>query len=96
MIFTLFWESQENIKFNMSIYVAGTVFGGLVGRIFSGFIATTFSYEYVFYSLSVAILISILLIRKLDFNGDANIIKPRISDVINILNKRYYLVSTKH
>ena len=49
---------SENIKFNMSIYVAGTVFGGLVGRIFSGFIATTFSYEYVFYSLSVAILIS--------------------------------------
>ena len=48
---------NENIKFNMSIYVAGTVFGGLVGRIFSGFIATTFSYEYVFYSLSVAILI---------------------------------------
>jgi YNFM family putative membrane transporter len=25
---------NENIKFNMSIYVAGTVFGGLVGRIF--------------------------------------------------------------
>ena len=83
---------NENIKFNMSIYVAGTVFGGLVGRIFSGFIATTFSYEYVFYSLSVAILISILLIRKLDFNGDANIIKPRISDVINILKDKRFLI----
>jgi MFS family permease len=83
---------SENIKFNMSIYVAGTVFGGLVGRIFSGFIATTFSYEYVFYSLSVAILISILLIRKLDFNGDANIIKPRISDVINILKDKRFLI----
>ncbi|HRM77450.1 MAG TPA: MFS transporter [Aliarcobacter cryaerophilus] len=81
---------NENIKFNMSIYVAGTVFGGLVGRIFSGF--TTFSYEYVFYSLSVAILISILLIRKLDFNGDANIIKPRISDVINILKDKRFLI----
>ncbi|MFW3328056.1 MFS transporter, partial [Aliarcobacter butzleri] len=45
---------KENVKFNMSIYVAATVFGGLIGRIFSGFIATTFSYEYVFYSLSLA------------------------------------------
>ncbi|MDX4011708.1 MFS transporter [Aliarcobacter skirrowii] len=83
---------KDNIKFNMSIYVAGTVFGGLVGRIFSGFIATTFSYEYVFYSLSVAIFISILLIKKLNFNGEANIIKPKISDVVNILKDRRFVI----
>ncbi|MCT7446220.1 MFS transporter [Aliarcobacter skirrowii] len=83
---------KDNIKFNMSIYVAGTVFGGLVGRIFSGFIATTFSYEYVFYSLSVAIFISILLIKKLNFNGEANIIKPKISDVLNILKDRRFVI----
>lgn len=83
---------KENIKFNMSIYVAATVFGGLVGRIFSGFIATTFSYEYVFYSLSLAILISITLIKKLDYNGDATIIKPKINDVINILKDKRFVV----
>ncbi|MDX4050233.1 MFS transporter [Aliarcobacter skirrowii] len=83
---------KDNIKFNMSIYVAGTVFGGLVGRVFSGFIATTFSYEYVFYSLSFAIFISILLIKKLDFNGEANIIKPKISDVVNILKDRRFVI----
>src|SRR5574344_1105249 len=83
---------KENIKFNMSIYVAGTVFGGLVGRIFSGFIATNFSYSYVFYSLSIAILISIILINKLEFDGLANIIKPKISDVLNILKDRRFAV----
>ncbi|WP_228155823.1 MFS transporter [Aliarcobacter skirrowii] len=83
---------KDNIKFNMSIYVAGTVFGGLVGRVFSGFIATTFSYEYVFYSLSVTIFISILLIKKLNFNGEANIIKPKISDVLNILKDRRFVI----
>ncbi|MDX4048775.1 MFS transporter [Aliarcobacter skirrowii] len=83
---------KDNIKFNMSIYVAGTVFGGLVGRVFSGFIATTFSYEYVFYSLSFAIFISILLIKKLNFNGEANIIKPKISDVLNILKDRRFVI----
>ncbi|WP_228703451.1 MFS transporter [Aliarcobacter skirrowii] len=83
---------KDNIKFNMSIYVAGTVFGGLVGRVFSGFIATTFSYEYVFYSLSFAIFISILLIKKLNFNGEANIIKPKISDVVNILKDRRFVI----
>ncbi|AXK48158.1 MFS transporter [Aliarcobacter trophiarum] len=83
---------KENVKFNMSIYVAGTVFGGLVGRIFSGFIATNLSYEYVFYSLSLAIFISIILIKKLEFDGEANIIKPKFSDVLNILKDRRFMV----
>lgn len=83
---------KDNIKFNMSIYVATTVFGGLIGRIFSGFIATTFSYEYVFYSLSLAVFISILLIKKLNYVGDTSIIKPKIDDVLYILKDRRFVV----
>lgn len=77
----------------MSIYVAATVFGGLVGRIFSGFIATNFSYEYVFYSLSVAILISLFFINKLDYEGEATMVKPKIKDISLILkDKRFVLI----
>ncbi|CAM3837368.1 MFS transporter [Arcobacter cloacae] len=84
---------KKNIKFNMSIYVAATVFGGLVGRIFSGFIATNFSYEYVFYSLSVAILISLFFINKLDYEGEANMVKPKIKDITFILkDERFVLI----
>jgi MFS transporter, YNFM family, putative membrane transport protein len=84
---------KENIKFNMSIYVASTVFGGLVGRIFSGFIATNFSYQFVFYSLSAALLVSLFLIQKLDYEGDATIVKPKLHDILFILkDKRFVLV----
>lgn len=84
---------KKNVKFNMSIYVASTVFGGLIGRIFSGFIATNFSYEYVFYSLSVGIFISLFLIQKLDYEGDATIVKPKLNDILDILkDKRFMLV----
>jgi YNFM family putative membrane transporter len=84
---------KENVKFNMSIYVAATVFGGLVGRVFSGFIATSFSYQYVFYSLSIAILISIYFIKKLTYEGEANIVKPTIHDVVEILkDRRFFMV----
>lgn len=82
---------KENIKFNMSIYVAATVFGGLVGRVFSGFIATSFSYEYVFYSLSLAILVSIYFINKLTYEGEATIVKPKLYDVIEILKDRRFI-----
>ena len=83
---------NENIKFNMSIYVASTVFGGLVGRIFSGFIATNLSYEFVFYSLSLAILVSIYFISKLSYEGEATISKPKITDVMEILKDKRFLI----
>jgi MFS transporter, YNFM family, putative membrane transport protein len=83
---------KVNIKFNMSIYVASTVFGGLVGRIFSGFIATNFSYEFVFYSLSAALLLSLFLIRKLDYEGDATIVKPKLDDILIILKDRRFVL----
>ncbi|WP_368028708.1 MFS transporter [Arcobacter sp. s6] len=81
---------KENIKFNMSIYVASTVFGGLIGRVFSGFIATNFSYQFVFYSLSLAILISIYFISKLSYEGEANIIKPQLSHISEILKDKKF------
>ncbi len=83
---------KDNIKFNMSIYVASTVFGGLVGRIFSGFIATNFSYQFVFYSLSIALFISILLIQKLDYEGNAQVVKPKLKDILHILKDRRFLL----
>ena len=84
---------KQNVKFNMSIYVAATVFGGLVGRLISGYIATKYSYEVVFYSLSFGIFISLFFIKKLDYEGDANVVKPKISDVINILrDSRFFMI----
>ena len=82
---------KENIKFNMSIYVAATVFGGLIGRVFSGFIATNFSYQYVFYSLSFAILESIYFINKLTYEGEATIVKAKLYDVIEILKDKRFI-----
>jgi YNFM family putative membrane transporter len=84
---------KQNIKFNMSIYVASTVFGGLVGRVFSGFIATTFSYEYVFYSLSFAIALSLILVKQFTYEGEASLNKPKLKDITNILkDKKFVLI----
>ncbi len=84
---------KQNVKFNMSIYVAATVFGGLVGRLISGYIATTFSYEAVFYSLSIGLFISLFFIRKLNYEGDANVVKPKLSDISNILkDSRFFTI----
>lgn len=83
---------KENIKYNMAIYVAATVLGGMIGRIFSGAIATSFSYEYVFYSLSLAIFISLFFVKKLKYEGDATLSKPSFSDITNILKDRRFVL----
>ena len=86
---------KDNIKHNMAIYVAATVLGGLIGRLVSGAIATSFSYEYVFYSLSFTIFISLFFVKKLSFEGEAKLNKPKLKDVTNILkDKRFLFVYT--
>lgn len=85
-------SDKENIKLNMSIYVASTVFGGLVGRVFSGFIAEEFGWRIVFFSLSFALLIGLYFIKKLSFEGDANLVKPKLNDITNILKDKRFIV----
>lgn len=41
--------------------------------------------KYVFYSLIVALLVSVYFISKLSYEGEATIVKPKISDVTEIL-----------
>jgi len=83
---------KKNIHFNMSVYVASTVFGGLIGRVMSGFIATEFNWRFVFFSLSLALFISLFLIRSLDLNINAKLTKATLHDVTNILKDRRFTI----
>lgn len=85
-------NDKEKTKVNMSIYVASTVFGGLVGRVFSGFIAEEFGWRMVFFSLSLALLIVLFFIMKLNFQSDTDMVKPKIKDVTNILKDKRFIV----
>ncbi len=85
-------SDKTNIKKNMSIYVAATVFGGLIGRVMSGFIATEFGWRMVFLSLSFALLLGLYFIKQLSFEGEANINKPKLLDIINIFKDRRFAI----
>lgn len=83
---------KDNIKFNMSIYVATTVFGGLIGRVISGFIASEFGWRMVFFSLSFALLLGIYFISKLSFEGEASLSKAKVNDIVSILRDKRFIV----
>lgn len=85
-------SDKENTKRNMSFYVAATVFGGLIGRVMSGIIATQLGWRYVFFSLSIALLIGLYFIAKLNFEGEAKLTKAKISDALMILKDKRFAV----
>ncbi len=85
-------SDKKNTKLNMSIYVAATVFGGLMGRVMSGFIATEFGWRMVFFFLSVALLLGLYFIKKLNLSVETNMTKPKVKDVINILKDKRFVV----
>ncbi|WP_331774787.1 MFS transporter [Sulfurospirillum sp. 1612] len=81
---------KENVKFNMSLYVAATVFGGIVGRVGSGVIATNFGWRIVFISLSVQLLFALYFVRKIQYTGETKMVKAKLSDVLSILKDRRF------
>ena len=83
---------KKNIQFNMSIYVASTVFGGLIGRVMSGFIATEFGWRVVFFSLSFALFIAFYFIKNLNLDINAKLTKASVKDVMNILKDRRFAI----
>jgi YNFM family putative membrane transporter len=86
-------SDKENTKLNMSIYVASTVFGGLVGRIMSGYIATEFGWRTVFLSLSFALLIGLYFMQNISNNTESNTSKVKIIDIAHILkDKRFFII----
>lgn len=85
-------SDKEQIKVNMSIYVAATVFGGLIGRVMSGVIATEFGWRAVFFSLSLALLFGLYFIQKLSYEGEANMTKPQLKDIFAILKDKRFVV----
>lgn len=83
-------QDKVHIKRNMSIYVAATVFGGLVGRLISGFMATEFGWRSVFFSLSLALLITVYLVKTSKFNVQTKLTKATFTDIKNILKDRRF------
>lgn len=81
---------KENVKFNMSVYVASTVFGGIIGRVASGIIATNFGWRMVFISLSIQLLFALYFVHKINYSGETKLVRANISDVVSILKDRRF------
>lgn len=88
---TLTRASTQNTQKYISIYVASTIFGGVLSRVVGGFITSIFSWQFTFGALGITTLIVAILAYKLPSSQIANTkITPKI--VLELLKDRRYAV----
>ena len=75
----------------MALYIASTIFGGLLGRLMSGTIATLFGWRYSFLLLGISLLIGFFLLGKLKPGHRPRTIKPKADLIFTILRQKSYL-----
>ncbi|MCX7991797.1 MAG: MFS transporter [Proteobacteria bacterium] len=84
--------NSTNIQKLLSTYIAFSVFGGFMGRIFSGFISTYFGWKYVFILLSLSLFICFFFLTKIPslpfFRGTQSI---QIKLLFKIIKTRKYI-----
>lgn len=90
---TLTRAGMQNMQKYVSIYVAATVFGGVLSRVGGGFITSISSWQFTFASLGIATLIVALLAYKLPHSSQMASAKITPKVVLELLqDKRYALL----
>lgn len=74
-------NDPQNVRFNMNLYVAATVFGGLIGRVMSGLVASMLNWQLVFLSLSLGIAFAIYFIAKQNFAYETDLARASFKDI---------------
>lgn len=75
----------------MSVYIAGTILGGFLGRACSGAIATWFGWRYSFFVLAVSLLLAWFLLDRLPALPAQRLARPRADLLPVVLRNRQLL-----
>lgn len=84
-------SNAVNIQRNMSIYIAGTIFGGFIGRALSGLIANLFGWRFSFIALAGGLLCGFGLLLCLPKTDDLKLTRPDLRAFPQILRKPSFL-----
>lgn len=91
-ITTLTRMGADNIQKYVSIYVAATVFGGVLSRIGSGLLATFFSWQMVFATLGGSCILCGLFALKLPSSAKFTNAKITINAISDLLKDRRFIL----
>ncbi|MCS7215877.1 MAG: MFS transporter [Thermodesulfovibrio sp.] len=83
--------SKEKIQFYMSLYIAFTIVGGLLGRLISSIIANYLGWKACFHTMSLSLIIVIPMV--LYFMEDIKLSKTKESDYFSLKKFKFILMN---
>lgn len=93
-ILTLLTRRGEryNMQRQVSIYVAASIVGGMLGRLFSGFMASAFSWQIGFVILGLACFLAMLPVYYMPQGERVSVVKIKAIDVWQHISDKRYLI----
>jgi YNFM family putative membrane transporter len=76
---------RDNIQRAMTYYVAANIMGGLLGRVLSGFVATTAGWRYTFFLIALALAVCLAALTRVKADSRLSIAPVRLSAIKPIL-----------
>ncbi len=85
-------SKHEDIQHNVALYIGATITGGFLGRFLSGLFTELFGWRFFFIVLGLLLLLGYSLLRHLDTDGRLELSKPNVSQILNILKDKHFLM----
>ena len=84
-------SGKGTVQRSMAIYIAATIFGGFLGRAFSGWVATSFGWRYSFLVLAASLMVAFVLLGRLPAETRLNLSRPRPALLLQVLRRPGFL-----
>lgn len=78
-------STHNQLQKNMSLFITGTIIGGLFGRVLSGLFATYSHWQYFYYGLTIVLLITVIYLPKDDNPANKQYTKIPLNSIITVL-----------
>ena len=78
-------SKPKDLRRTMGLYVAATILGGFSSRVFSGYLASTLGWQWVFLALGLALLMPLALTQKIDADAEVNFSRLDLKAISRVL-----------
>lgn len=91
MSYISFISPKDKVQQAIGGYIAATIFGGFLGRLFSGFLSDIFGWRFFFILLGFALIAMYFLLNTIEEDAKINLIKPNIKQITTVLKDKVFL-----
>lgn len=87
MSYISYTSPPEKVQHSIGVYIGATIMGGFLGRFLSGLFTDLFGWRFFFFLLGILLVLSFVLLGRLEQNIKVDSLRPRFKDIVNLLRQ---------